>query len=110
MTSCRHPEALRLESIGPLRAIEFFSGIGGWRRALQIMSTVSCNREVKVCQAYDVNPAANLVYHHNFCETVSSVSDFVLTDGNSSYYTTILYHSIDFWSLSLSRNQLLTSP
>ena len=48
-----------------LRCIEFFSGIGGWSRALHLSS--SCySSSVEVCCAYDVNPHANAVYEHNY--------------------------------------------
>ncbi|WP_005034997.1 DNA cytosine methyltransferase [Holophaga foetida] len=40
-----------------LNAIEFFSGIGGWRYAL--------GDQGKVVRAYDISPAANDTYAHN---------------------------------------------
>ncbi|MBP1626139.1 MAG: methyltransferase [Holophagaceae bacterium] len=40
-----------------MRAIEFFSGIGGWRYALGHRGTVS--------RAFDISPGANATYAHN---------------------------------------------
>jgi len=42
----------------PFRAIEFFSGVGGWRYALGLIGEVSA--------AYDISDVANAVYSHNF--------------------------------------------
>jgi DNA (cytosine-5)-methyltransferase 1/tRNA (cytosine38-C5)-methyltransferase len=42
----------------PFRAIEFFSGVGGWRYALGEMGNVVA--------AYDISEVANAVYSHNF--------------------------------------------
>ena len=45
----------------PLRALEFFSGVGGWHYALA-ESTLPCT----VVGAFELNPNANAVYAHNF--------------------------------------------
>ena len=42
----------------PFRAIEFFSGVGGWRYALGAVGGVRA--------AYDISEVANAVYSHNF--------------------------------------------
>ena len=52
-------------SSSKLRCIEFFSGIGGWSRAIDLFST-STSSTIEVCRAYDVNPNANIVYEHNY--------------------------------------------
>ncbi|RYH15274.1 hypothetical protein EON65_31990 [archaeon] len=44
-----------------MRAIEFYSGIGGWNCAIQSV----LGEGVHVVSAYDVNPAANAVYAIN---------------------------------------------
>jgi tRNA (cytosine38-C5)-methyltransferase len=44
-----------------MKAVEFFSGIGGWSFTLD--NTDSCH---KVVAAYDINPSANEAYAHNF--------------------------------------------
>ena len=58
-----------------MRAVEFFSGIGGWSFALKH----SCE-SVEVVAAYDINPIANKVYqlnhnikpHHKSIEKLSA--------------------------------------
>ena len=54
--------------VGPLQVIEFFSGIGGWHRALE---SLDIRYEVKV--AYDVNDAANKTYALNYGITPNKV-------------------------------------
>jgi len=44
-----------------LSAIEFFSGIGGWARAIQI-----ANLKIAVEHAFDINDSGNNTYFHNF--------------------------------------------
>lgn len=44
-----------------MRVIEFFSGIGGWRCALERLE-----QDITVVEAFDINTVANQVYHHNF--------------------------------------------
>jgi tRNA (cytosine38-C5)-methyltransferase len=48
------------------RALEFYSGIGGWSTALQHLNNKNPHFEVQVVAAYDVNPAANQTYEHNY--------------------------------------------
>lgn len=55
--------------VAAIRVIEFFSGIGGWRCALDYSQIPFC-----VVEAFDINPAANVVYQHNFASCPSSVS------------------------------------
>ncbi len=45
-----------------LRAIEFFSGIGGWATASRCDIN---NANITVVKAYDINPIANQVYSLN---------------------------------------------
>jgi site-specific DNA-cytosine methylase len=45
------------------RPIEFFSGIGGWRFALEGMGEALA---AKIAAAYDISEVANKVYLHNF--------------------------------------------
>jgi site-specific DNA-cytosine methylase len=52
-----------------IRVVEFFSGIGGWRCALDY-----CEIPFTIVEAFDINPAANAVYQHNFGSSPSSVS------------------------------------
>ena len=61
----------KTSSLPKVRCIEFFSGIGGWSRALDLLfsssSSSTCSSHfVEVCSAYDVNPNANAVYEHNY--------------------------------------------
>ena len=43
-----------------LKALEFFSGIGGWSCGMKLLG-VDC----EVVQAFDINTAANEVYYAN---------------------------------------------
>ena len=52
----------------PLRVVEFFSGIGGWRCALNYSEV-----PFTVVEAFDINPAANVVYAANFGTSPSTV-------------------------------------
>jgi site-specific DNA-cytosine methylase len=51
-----------------LRVVEFFSGIGGWRCAIDQIS-----RDYEVLLALDINPIANLVYSFNYDHQPSMV-------------------------------------
>lgn len=44
-----------------MRAVEFYSGIGGWHHAIKELS-----QPIEVVGAFEINTAANLVYRHNF--------------------------------------------
>ena len=44
-----------------MRVLEFFSGIGGWRCALDRL-----DQDFEVAAAFDVNTVCNQVYEHNF--------------------------------------------
>lgn len=57
-----------------LRALEFFSGIGGFHYAL-----LEVQRDATVVAAFDVNELANLVYHHNFAARPCQKSVHTLT-------------------------------
>lgn len=46
---------------GPMRVLEFYSGIGGLRYSLQ-----EAGVEAVVVEAFDINEVANDVYEHNF--------------------------------------------
>jgi tRNA (cytosine38-C5)-methyltransferase len=48
---------------GPITALEFYSGIGGMRYALD---AAAGERGHRVLAAFDLNPVANAVYQHNF--------------------------------------------
>lgn len=45
----------------PLRALEFYSGIGGMHYAL-----IAAVPEAEVLRAFEINDVANDVYEHNF--------------------------------------------
>jgi site-specific DNA-cytosine methylase len=53
----------------PLKVIEFFSGIGGWRCALQ----EALRTPFVVVASYDINTAANMAYERNFADKPQSV-------------------------------------
>eukprot|EP00958_Prasinococcus_capsulatus_P000771 scaffold55_cov401-Prasinococcus_capsulatus_cf.AAC.1 len=53
---------------GVLRALEFFSGVGGFHYALA-RAAAALGQRYEVVGAYDLNNNANHVYQHNFrCE------------------------------------------
>jgi site-specific DNA-cytosine methylase len=60
MTPSNHT-ALGRRGLMSLRVVEFFSGIGGWRCALNKIS-----HDYEVLLALDINPIANLVYSSNY--------------------------------------------
>jgi tRNA (cytosine38-C5)-methyltransferase len=45
-----------------MRVLEFFSGIGGWRCALDKHP----EHDFEVVQSFDINTVSNQVYEHNF--------------------------------------------
>lgn len=51
-----------------LRALEFYSGIGGMHAALKTVRPSAV-----VLAALDINPMANCVYEHNFGKLVKQV-------------------------------------
>lgn len=59
--SCAH-------STDKLRTVEFFSGIGGWRCALELSTC-----EYEIVSAFDINTLANDCYSFNFNQKPSSV-------------------------------------
>lgn len=56
-----------------LRVVEFFSGIGGWRCAVD---RAFGRTSTEVVGAFDINTAANDVYEANFKFKPSNVSIF----------------------------------
>ena len=46
-----------------IKVLEFFSGIGGWRCALDRLSP---HLEAHIAEAFDINTVSNQVYNHNF--------------------------------------------
>eukprot|EP01036_Dinobryon_divergens_P030830 gene30830-40133_t len=53
-----------------IRAVEFYSGIGGWSHALwqlQKHDKEMSRFQFSVVAAFDINPIANEVYQHNCC-------------------------------------------
>ena len=56
------PDGVRGAPTMVVRALEFYSGVGGLRYALEAME----DREGEVVAAFDINDMANDVYQHNF--------------------------------------------
>ncbi|KAJ9080707.1 C-5 cytosine-specific DNA methylase [Entomophthora muscae] len=66
------PHDDQVNRLQALTALEFYSGIGGMRFALE--GAVDDPRAVKVLAAFDINPHANQVYLHNFGDAVTSAN------------------------------------
>eukprot|EP01031_Cornospumella_fuschlensis_P034413 gene34413-41652_t len=73
-----------------MRAIEFYSGVGGWNCAIK----TALGAGVEVVSAYDVNPAANAVYAINHGSRPSAKSlEVVTAEELDAYYA-------DIWMMS----------
>jgi tRNA (cytosine38-C5)-methyltransferase len=60
-----YPDAItnfKSESVENMRVLEFFSGIGGWRCALDKHP----EHNFEIVQSFDINTVSNQVYEHNF--------------------------------------------
>ncbi|KAJ3118854.1 C-5 cytosine-specific DNA methylase [Phlyctochytrium bullatum] len=73
----------------PLKALEFFSGIGGLHYALRLAQPTAA-----VLAAFDINQIANAVYTHNFRHAPSTRSITALTAAE------LAAHAADLWLLS----------
>ena len=56
-----------------LKALEFYSGIGGMHCAVERACKAGHIPAVEVLAAFDINPVANSVYEHNFGHIVRRV-------------------------------------
>lgn len=72
-----------------LRVIEFFSGIGGWRTALNEIT-----KDYTILNAYDINPLANLVYSHNYHSNPSNVTNCFISSSFLPHFLHSLTHSL----------------
>jgi len=75
-----------------IKAIEFFSGVGGWRRVIEGPGGPSG----RVVAAYDVSEAANAVYAHNFGASPTPMARELATVPASE----IVGHGADAWLMS----------
>jgi len=95
-----------------LHVVEFFSGIGGWRCAIQQAlsdhnSKFACDSGEDVvdvslasCHAYDISLEANAVYRHNFLEDDDSPSFSIRTKLVEQLKAEDLPHECNMWTLS----------
>ena len=58
------------EQRAALKALEFYSGIGGMHAALQRAAAAGAIPDFEVLAAFDINDVANRIYAHNFGERV----------------------------------------
>ncbi len=86
------------ESSNNLRMIEFFSGIGGMRlaveEALLSLDTSNSKDHLSFCQAYDISLYANRTYKHNF------INDQVSTKLVEQLKVQDLDGKADLWTMS----------
>jgi site-specific DNA-cytosine methylase len=58
-------DAMLGNDVRTLKVIEWFSGIGGWSFALQLVEQAHPEVKLEVIQAIDINTLSNEVYYHN---------------------------------------------
>ena len=56
-----------------MKVLEFFSGIGGWRLALERAALDSNSDPIEVIEAFDINTSSNDVYYFNFNQKPKAV-------------------------------------
>lgn len=80
-------------SVSPaLRALEFYSGVGGMHWAV---GRAGLEQRVKVVGAYDLNDGANRTYRHNFPDTPVRARDLASLDVHE-----VEAHAADIWLMS----------
>ena len=81
--------------MAPLRVLDFYSGIGGLHSALnRLLPKGSHDDRVKLCDAFDVNSNANVVYTNRWQHKVNPKSLEHLALKQLDYYRA------DLWLLS----------
>ena len=73
MGKSAHSAAINHGNSSDVKALEFYSGIGGMHFACEMACKLGYIPPVEVLAAFDINPVANAVYEHNFGSIVRRV-------------------------------------
>ncbi|ORY39384.1 S-adenosyl-L-methionine-dependent methyltransferase [Rhizoclosmatium globosum] len=92
--AAKHRTIASSEPSSRIRALEFFSGIGGLHYGLE-HALKNTSTAPEVLAAFDINQIANSVYEHNFASKPSTKTIAVLTPKDIERYG-----HVDLWLLS----------